>query len=213
MKANRKKALELYKEAKSLYERGQNVASYDLCNQIINTDPSFWKGYNLKGNCQAKLKHYEVAFDLFTQALKLAPVKDKWIPLTGLGSVSHSLGKYVEALKYLKEALIIRPDNPNLLYGIGSALWYINGGMNQEIIEYWTKATELNPKYLENVFVSGALPLLVKEKILEREKIKKQRKEKAQNSNPFPLLLAMGAGLLLVKGKTNSIVSRKHQYD
>ena len=83
---------------------------------------------------------YEEAHKLILRALELNPGDPATID--SLGWVSYRLGKYDEAIKYLRDALSKLPD-PEVAAHLGEVLWVT--GQHDEAMSIWKKVLANDP--------------------------------------------------------------------
>lgn len=140
-----------------LYEHGmaaEKIDKLDVMEQdlrkLIQLKPEHAHAHNALGYTLAdRTSRLDEAKQLVEQALKLSP-EDPFI-LDSMGWVYYRMGKFAEALDYLKRAYTLRPD-PEIAAHLGEVLWV--HGSREEADKVWSAALKEAP---ENEVLSGAV--------------------------------------------------------
>ncbi len=109
--------------------------------QILRTEPDNAHALNALGFTLAdQTDRYEEAYELLERAIEIMPddpaIIDSW------GWVHYRLGKYDEALRYLRRALS-RLDDPEIAAHLGEVLWVT--GDQKSAREVWQRALKEFP--------------------------------------------------------------------
>ncbi|MDJ0779244.1 MAG: tetratricopeptide repeat protein [Gammaproteobacteria bacterium] len=110
--------------------------------QILRTEPDNAHALNALGFTLAdQTDRYQEAYELLERAIEIMPddpaIIDSW------GWVHYRLGKYDEALRYLRRALS-RLDDPEIAAHLGEVLWVT--GQQDEARDVWQRALKEFPE-------------------------------------------------------------------
>lgn len=109
--------------------------------KLIELEPDSAQAYNALGYTLAdRTERYGEAREYIVKALALAP-DDPFI-LDSMGWVEYRLGKFDEALRYLRRAYELQPD-PEIAAHLGEVLWV--KGARQEAQQVWTDSAGKHP--------------------------------------------------------------------
>ena len=128
-------------------------------NHAIEIHPTYKNAYLLMGNTNFHLKNYDKAVESYQSALKIDPnYRDA---KNNLGIAFRDLGKQygeqrgdvVRALEYLNQAVVLRPDDVEVLRLLGVA----NGvqGNHAKAIDFFTKVLAQQPNNAQATFDLG----------------------------------------------------------
>jgi tetratricopeptide (TPR) repeat protein len=93
-----------------------------------------------RGAALASLGRQDEAIRAYQRSLSRTPHPKT---LRNLGTLYGKKGRHEEALRYLRQAAQIRPDDPALLGDLGVALW--ENRLYEEAREVWLRALKLDP--------------------------------------------------------------------
>jgi tetratricopeptide (TPR) repeat protein len=106
--------------------------------QILKIDPNNVHALNALGYSLADLTdRYQEAYELIKKAMELRP--DDYYILDSLGWVLYKMGKYNEALTYLRQAQT-KQNDPEVAAHLGEVLWV--SGKPDQAKQIWKKAQE-----------------------------------------------------------------------
>ena len=106
--------------------------------RIIQQDPDNADALNALGYTLAdRTERYEEAYEYIKRALELSP--DNHAILDSMGWVLYRLGKYDEAIKFLRQSLSMKADYEVAAH-LGEVLWV--SGAQEEALEVWNQALE-----------------------------------------------------------------------
>jgi tetratricopeptide (TPR) repeat protein len=109
--------------------------------KILEQQPDHPQALNALGYTLAdRTDRHQEAYELIKRALELAP-GDFYI-LDSMGWVLYRLGRMDEAIKYLQEAMALRPD-PEIAAHLGEVLWVT--GNKDAAREVWDTALKATP--------------------------------------------------------------------
>ena len=113
---------------------------------------------------------FEEAMSEFKSALKMNPDPDLYYYL---GVCSYSLGRYEEAIDYLKKASTEIKDDNEIYYNLGISYYALR--QYPQAVEYLKKALDINPQDADSYGVLGTCHLILGEKQLATEELSKSR--------------------------------------
>jgi len=112
--------------------------------------PDYVSCYQNMGLAYDAYGQKDKAMEAYLQGIK---IKDDYFPLwTNAGLLSYNLKKYPDAIRYLKRAAELAPNNPTTIQGLGMA--YMNANQTDEAIKYLKLAHDLQPT---NITTLGSL--------------------------------------------------------
>jgi len=118
-----------------------NLLEEDL-KLILKNDPNHVQALNAMGYTLAdRTKRFQEALGYIKRALELRP-NDFYI-LDSMGWVQYRLGHYAEAIRYLQQALALKPD-PEVAAHLGEVLWVT--GNKSEAQKIWQRALKNTPE-------------------------------------------------------------------
>jgi len=178
-------------------------AALPLLEKIQHDDPSWPEAVRLKADCLRKLKRFEELAALWR---KLTPEDAKRFDpgevLVEQGKAMDDLGRYAEAEKLLREAVVEAPDQAENHYELGKFLVEqadreANPEKRREGISEIRRAIELDPELAKAHFLLGEL-LVEEGKLEEAEKYIRKAVELRGKDKPKYL---RGLAELLLKRK------------
>ncbi len=121
---------------------GRLYQSYVLWGRI-DKDPDNASLHHDLGIILTHLKFYGAAKDRFTEAIRLAP--QQWQMPYAMGSMLLQKEEYTSAIPYLKKALALRNNQPDVMFNLGLA--YLHTGQKQKARQFLTKLQARQPNY------------------------------------------------------------------
>ncbi len=132
----------LYSRAMLAEKMGRLDILEDDLRTIIGQQPGNSQALNALGYTLAnRTDRYEDAYELIKRALELSP-EDFYI-LDSMGWVLYRMGRFTESVKFLKQAIKIRPD-AEIAAHLGEVLWVM--GEQNEANTVWESALKLTPE-------------------------------------------------------------------
>ncbi len=125
-----------------LYEKMGKVPQLEQdLRRVLELEPNNIDALNALGYSLAEhTERYQEAYNLIKQALLLSP-NDYYI-LDSMGWVLYKMGKYTEAITYLRKAHVLQHD-PEVAAHLGEVLW--KNGDQQMAKAVWKKALKAFP--------------------------------------------------------------------
>ena len=221
----RQKAIDLNRKANDIHSKGNSSKAAKLWNEVIQTDPSFWKPYynlglfydELVAPLHSQKEYYERAFSR-------APEKSKRHIQYRMANYYYHIRDFKQALVLYKESLQKDPNDPHCNWGAGASLFMIAGQVGtpgKEVLDYMLKAAERDKKYLDtfvnivdskNRYCRDYLPTEVVKRIEQKAQV--QVKKAASNPAPWALFGALaGIGLLASSNLTSSSSRKIKNYE
>lgn len=133
-----------FQQAKELYNKGEYQQAIPIFKKVIKENPKKADdAYYYVGMCKSKMEDYGQAVDSFTQALKL---RDNDYPqaLRGRADAQMAQKNYDGALSDYQKLLASSPDDIDITYQIGMALYYKEN--YSESINYLKKVLDARPQ-------------------------------------------------------------------
>jgi putative PEP-CTERM system TPR-repeat lipoprotein len=119
-------------------QQGQGAKALQIAESIVKNDPANLAMLNFLGNVKGRLRDMRGAREAFTQVLAKDP--DFRPALINLSWLDIEQGRFDEARVRLKQALGTRPDDPDLLYQLGTLEQRAN--RPQEALAHWQHSDE-----------------------------------------------------------------------
>lgn len=163
--------LEKYEEAKDIIEKGLKLESEDntslllyakiliklgdlnkaenLCDSIINKNPTFLEAYFIKAEIKIYQSKINEAFDIYNKLLRRYP--DDWKVNLYLYKFYQNIGKDKESLIYLRKALDLAPYEPLVFEEL--SYYYFNKKDFTQTEEFLHRLFELDPKNSQGLFI------------------------------------------------------------
>jgi Flp pilus assembly protein TadD len=113
LKGNTEKARELNAQATELVLEERYDEATELLKDALTADVTFGPAHNNLGRVYYQKKQYYAAAWEFQYAAKLLPHHAE--PRNNLGLVFEAVGDYDKAVGHYEEALLIEPNNPELI--------------------------------------------------------------------------------------------------
>jgi len=128
-----------------VYEKMNRLADIEaLMQEAIEKYPVDPEAYNFLGYTYADNNiRLDEALTLIQKALKLNP--DDGNILDSIGWVYYRMGRIVESIKFLEQAIAKDKHHPVILNHLGDA--YLKKGEFSTAIQYWQKSLEFGPDY------------------------------------------------------------------
>lgn len=144
-----KNSTELIRRANELHDSGYYQPAISLLHKVVKTDPNYtWSVYELALN-YFYLEHYQQSYRLCKEAEFLKYNNPFLYSL--MGSCLDHLGKTVEGIGIIKNALKKWPYNQNLIYNLG--VCYLNAAMPDSAEKAISKAIILYPYHTHSHLV------------------------------------------------------------
>lgn len=140
----RKDAQELFNKAYAYHMMGDIKKAIELYEQSIEMYPTAI-AYTFLGWAYSMLGDYEKAIELCKQAIELDP--DLGNPYNDIGSYLIALGRYEEAIPWLKRAITARNYEPRHYPHMNLARVYLAMGKFKDALDELENAIRLAPDY------------------------------------------------------------------
>ena len=128
-----------------LLDQGAIPEAIDHLKQARALNPLYPEPANNLANAYSRLRDWESALPLYSEAVRLRPTYvDAYL---NWGNALSEMGRYAEAIERYRSALALRPDLAIGYYQLGNA--YGNGGDLELAIKAYARAATLNPAYPE----------------------------------------------------------------
>ncbi|MFN3410744.1 MAG: tetratricopeptide repeat protein [Exilispira sp.] len=137
--------------AKILIKLGDLKKAENICDSIINRNPTFLDAYFLKAEIKIYLSSINEAFDIYSKLLRRYP--DDWKVNLYLFKFYQNLGKDKESLIYIRKALDIAPYEPLIFEEL--AYYYFNKNDIEQTNEFLTRLFELDPDNPQGLFIKS----------------------------------------------------------
>lgn len=111
--------------------------------EAIKLDPQFWPAHKLLGDIYFGERNYESAIEKYKTVINSN--HGDAVLLNDLGLALMEMERYSEALVYLKQALSLEPDNPNIHYSLASV--YRDNKMLDEAVSEYKDLIIYHPDY------------------------------------------------------------------
>lgn len=128
-----------------LHQSGHFAQAEQFYRQILAQQPDHPEALHLLGAMASQLGHDQIAVDLITRAIAIAP--NEAIYHSNLGNALGTLGKFEEAIAAYRTAIRLNPAYADAYSNMGNAL-AAQGNANEAIASY-RQAIALNPNHLE----------------------------------------------------------------
>lgn len=143
-------------EGAELLQQGETDEAIRELSQVIEDDPNNEYACFFLGNAYFDKEDWERALKAFVRALELAP---RYIgAMVGAGHALRMLSRFDQALRMGKEAMLVRRDDPDVLYLLG--VTHFQRGDTHEAIQYFEKFLETRPEVETAFEVEGMLQVL-----------------------------------------------------
>ena len=109
----------LYETGQRHKQAGRYLDAQLCCQQALAANPDHADSLHLMGQLSLEAKQYDHALEWLTRAIRQAPRADY---LESLGKTLQQQGRLDEALKTFDKAAQLKPDDPELWYGLGNIL-------------------------------------------------------------------------------------------
>ncbi|MGZ5602068.1 MAG: tetratricopeptide repeat protein [Methylobacter sp.] len=129
----------------AMHQQGQLHQAEALYKDILQTQPQHFDALQLLAMIAAQRNNFNVAADLFDQALNINP--NSLSVLINRGNVLYDLQRYGEALKSYECALNVDPNNADVLINRGNILNDLN--LHEEALKSYDQALKIKPDYAE----------------------------------------------------------------
>lgn len=124
----------------TIYARqGQNARAVQIAEAIVKKDPANLAMVNFMGNIKGRVRDMKGAREAFTQVVTKDPSFRPGV--INLSWLDIEEGRFDEARKRLQQALTTRPDDPDLLYQLGTL--ELRAKRYPEAMAQWKRADEL----------------------------------------------------------------------
>ncbi len=140
----RKDAQELFNRAYTYHMMGDIEKAIELYKQSIEVYPTAL-AYTFLGWAYSMLGEYEKAIEMCEQAIKLDP--DFGNPYNDIGSYLIALGRYEEAIPWLKRAIVAKNYEPRHYPHMNLARAYLAMGRFKDALKEAENAIKLAPDY------------------------------------------------------------------
>jgi type IV pilus biogenesis/stability protein PilW len=140
-----KEALNYLGYISARYGKYEEAVSY--YSKAVAIDPNYSEAINNLGIAYAELEQWDEAVHQFNTALKDPTYLTPGSAYSNLGFVYYMKGKYREAEKALKEALVRNPVSARAMYVLG--LVYIKLGDDKLAIDSFMKTIGMVPDYVD----------------------------------------------------------------
>jgi len=160
LKINNTLAQGYYLKGNIYKESGDTTKAVSSLETAIDQDNKFANAFEELGIIYAARKN-PVALDYYERALKINP--DNEAVKYAKAKILQDLGRSDEALGEYEKILSKNKDCANCLYNMG-AIYFGMKKDNKKALEYFTKAIEVNPNYLEAYFARGFTYAKLKDK-------------------------------------------------
>ncbi|MBN2097393.1 MAG: tetratricopeptide repeat protein, partial [Candidatus Omnitrophica bacterium] len=113
----------LFNQAGDLYLQGNKIEAEEKLQKLIGQSPDFALAYKLLGDLKFDARLFKAAIANYEQALELGLGAAAFYNLYNDIGISYMrLEEYAQAVKYLKQALELEPDNLGILYNLACVL-------------------------------------------------------------------------------------------
>ncbi len=127
------------------YQRaGRTAEAEQVYRSFLEQQPDSMDALNLLGALLHELDRYDEALVCFERVLKLRPTAESH---NSVAIVLKAQGKYAEAVEQYRQALALKPNQPEVMSNLGNALK--ESGSAEEAIACYQNAIALNPHYAE----------------------------------------------------------------
>ena len=111
--------------------------------QVLLIEPNNVNALNALGySLTAHTTRYQEAYELIKQALQLSSDHEEYYILDSMGWVLYKMGKYAEAVAYLRKAQA-KQDDPEVAAHLGEVLWKSGDQAAAQVI--WKEALDKFP--------------------------------------------------------------------
>ena len=131
-----------FKEAATLFQKGQIEKAENICTEIRRNDPKNFNNLNLLSIIFFQKKKFEDALKILKESIKINPKQAE--ANNNLGLMLMKLKKYNDAISYYKKAIEINDRFTDAYNNIG--ITYKELGIFNKAIFYWKKVIEIQPK-------------------------------------------------------------------
>ena len=131
-----------FKEAATLFQKGQIEKAEKICSEIKKNDPENVNNLNLLSIIFFQKKKFEDAIKIIKKSIKINPKQTD--AHSNLGLMLMKLKKYNDAISSYKKAIEINDRYTDAYNNIGIA--YKELGVFNKAIFYWEKVIEIQPK-------------------------------------------------------------------
>ncbi|KAH8875407.1 Bardet-Biedl syndrome 4 protein [Schistosoma japonicum] len=193
---NNKSADILKQIAKSLQLRGHHNEALKIYEDLLTHDQNDWETLYGQGICYFYTKQYELAECCFRNSSKITKnIK----PLKWLAKVQLTKNSINSAIKTLKKATLLVPEDPDLFYNLGSL--YFQTNQDQLAFECLSSTILLKPDHFDANQLAGVIMTLHGDYDVALNKYRSIVKQSSENS-----ILWNNIGVALM-GKRNLIAS------
>ncbi|MEJ5273429.1 MAG: tetratricopeptide repeat protein [Spirochaetota bacterium] len=137
--------------AKILIKLGDLLKAENICDSIINRNPTFLDAYFLKAEIKIYQSRISEAFDIYNKLLRRYP--DDWKVNLYLYKFFQNIGKDKESLVYLRKALDLAPYEPLVFEEL--SYYYFNKNDIAQTQEFLHRLFELDPSNSQGLFIKG----------------------------------------------------------
>lgn len=137
--------------AKILIKLGDLLKAENICDSIINRNPTFLDAYFLKAEIKIYQSRISEAFDIYNKLLRRYP--DDWKVNLYLYKFFQNIGKDKESLVYLRKALDLAPYEPLVFEEL--SYYYFNKNDIAQTQEFLHRLFELDPLNSQGLFIKG----------------------------------------------------------
>lgn len=139
---------EALEKVATLQQAGKLQEAFDLCREIIKSDPENIEAYNTSGIIAFQGGHKQFALDQFRQAVALSP--DHAGSHNNLGIILKETGQFDEAVAAFGRSLQLKPDDADTYFNLGNALHFL--AKTEEAAEAYRRAVSLRPNFLDATY-------------------------------------------------------------
>ncbi|MGI8500804.1 MAG: tetratricopeptide repeat protein [Hassallia sp.] len=150
-KINSNNAIELYKQANTLYELQRYKDALVVYEKAIDLKPKYAQGWNGQGKTLYELKQYKEALTAYDKAIQIQP--DYLSAWSGRGFVLEKLQRYSEAIASFDKALELENNHSDVWNAKGESL--SNLRQSDKAIKAYEKAIEIKADYYEAWYNKG----------------------------------------------------------